>query len=263
MKVGIIVQARMGSTRLPGKVLRKLGSKTLLEHLMIRLSRCKSTRNVVIATTTNPVDGAISAMAERMGFAVFFGSEEDALDRYYQAAKGASLDVVVRVTADCPLLDPRIVDQMVEEFIERKVDFLSNSEPIPSTWPDGMDVSVFTFSALEKAWREARLPSNREHVTFYFWQSGNFRAAKSDLEQDWSDFRFTVDYQEDLDFLEQLSAVALRLYGSDVSQLTMEQLVKAVEFRPELKKLNSQFKRGQGWAPSIEADRLYKHDVME
>lgn len=164
-----IIQARMGSTRFPGKVLKEILGKSILWHLISRIEKAKLINEIVIATTKNEIDRPILKFAEENGIKSYAGSEEDVLDRYYQAAKKFSADPIVRITADCPLMDPEVIDSVVQFYLDNKYDYVANTlEPI--TFPDGMDVEVFSFKNLEKIWKEAILPSQREHVTFYFWK---------------------------------------------------------------------------------------------
>jgi spore coat polysaccharide biosynthesis protein SpsF (cytidylyltransferase family) len=254
VRVGIVLQARMGSRRLPGKTLKKIGSMTVLELLLSRLSSCERVDELIVATTNEPEDDPIRRLGISSGFQVFSGSPSDVLDRYFQAAKSHKLEVIVRVTADCPVLDFRVVDDLVDEFQRNNLDFLSNSEPLPSTWPDGMDVSIFSFEALKKAWREAFLPSHREHVTFYFWQTAFFRVKRIELPQDLSDLRFTVDYPEDLTFFEELNRVTEQR-GQDITLMSMEELVRTVQENSSLLRINQKFERGLGWEASFDADK--------
>lgn len=246
----------MGSRRLPGKVLEKVGSKTLLEGMVNRLSRCQTVDEILIATTFLPEDRAIIDHAKGLGVSTFVGSSQDVLDRYYFAARNRNLDVVVRLTSDCPLVDPEVVDEIIGLFQAGNFDFCSNSEPLPTSWPDGMDVSVFSIKALERAWQGATLPSHREHVTFYFWQSGDFSCHSVPLAEDYSNFRFTVDYPEDLEFLRRLNLLSIASHGRVLGELTMWELLELCKSNPEVMNLNSMYSRGLGWLPSLDADKF-------
>src|SRR5262249_16076590 len=158
-----IVQARMGSMRFPDKVMRPIGSAPLIERLLERLSRSRRLNPIVLATSTDAGNAKLVKHVLLLGFPVFEGSEDDVLDRYYQAAKVYSSDVVVRITGDCPLVDPELVDHLIARFHNEQVDYASNTNP--PTYPDGLDLEVFTFAALERAWRESTRPHEREHVT--------------------------------------------------------------------------------------------------
>ncbi|HNI57603.1 MAG TPA: glycosyltransferase family protein [Elusimicrobiota bacterium] len=208
MRTVAVVQARMGSTRLPGKVLRPLGSRTVLGQVLARLARAPGIDRVVVATTAAASDDPVVAEAERNGATVVRGSEEDVLSRYALAARESGADVVVRVTSDCPLLDGGLVGTLVAAFhaaraAGRPLDYLSNT--VVRSYPRGLDAEVFTRTALERAHAEARTPSQREHVTPFFYQN----PALFMLEQyvrmpDLSALRWTLDTPEDWDLLSRL-----------------------------------------------------------
>ncbi|WP_370298708.1 aminotransferase class III-fold pyridoxal phosphate-dependent enzyme [Pontibacterium sp.] len=196
MKVVAIVQARMGSTRLPEKVMKPVQGKPLIELLLTRLSQTNQVDQIVVATSFNDDNQALIKHVESLGYCCLQGSEEDVLERYYQAASQVNADVVVRITGDCPLVDAALVDQMVKQFKKLHVDYLSNIDP--ATYPDGLDIEVFTFKALEKAAQEAVLPVEREHVTPYIRQSSDFKRASIQHDKDLSSLRWTVDEADDL-----------------------------------------------------------------
>src|SRR5438067_2111172 len=164
-----IVQARMGSSRLPGKVLRDIHGEPMLYRVLSRIRRAVHLDDVLVATTSRREDDCISRLASAWGFRAFRGSEEDVLDRYYKAARFSGAELVVRITADCPLAAPELIDQAIEEMLSSHADYVSNSRPY-STYPEGLDVEVIRFEALERAWREAAQISEREHVTPYIWK---------------------------------------------------------------------------------------------
>ena len=198
---GAIVQARTGSTRLPGKILKELpyGSGiTVLEQVIRRLQRCREFSAVIIATTTAPEDDAVVKVAESCGAAWFRGSSEDVLARYHGAAVRFGIDPVVRVTSDCPCIDPGVVDRCVAEFHKRGVDYLSNT--LRRTFPHGLDVEVFSFNALDTAHREARAKPEREHVTPFIIQSEErFSRVLVEANEDETgpNVRVTLDTDED------------------------------------------------------------------
>jgi spore coat polysaccharide biosynthesis protein SpsF len=162
MNIVAVIQARMGSTRLPGKVLRDIGGKTMLARVVRRMQCAASLSQVVVATTTSPADKAIVAECERLGIPAFRGDEQDVLDRYYQAAQAHRADVVVRVTSDCPLIDPGVVDEVVRAFLDAEPDYASNT--LERTYPRGLDTEVMTMAALARAWREAQEPYQHAHA---------------------------------------------------------------------------------------------------
>jgi glutamate-1-semialdehyde 2,1-aminomutase/spore coat polysaccharide biosynthesis protein SpsF len=194
-----IVQARMSSTRLPGKVLADVAGHPMLWHVVHRLKRAGLVHQVVVATSTNPADDAIFDFCQRESLHCWRGSENDVLDRYYQVARSYSAEVVVRVTADCPLIDPEVVDKIVSRFLEGGQDYVSNT--LRYTYPDGLDTEVFSFAALEQAWGEATKPSEREHVTPYL-RAGKFRIENVDSGISLPRvLRWTVDETVDLEFV--------------------------------------------------------------
>jgi len=191
-----IIQARMGSTRLPGKVLKDIGGRTMLARVVRRVRRATILHRIVVATTVESADDAIVAECKRLAAPVFRGSEQDVLDRYYWAAKMYEADTIVRITADCPLIDPEIIDRVVQAFLDKKPDYASNT--LVRTYPRGLDTEVMSWVALARTWVES--PS-REHVTSYIYEnSSSFRLHIVIAgEWDYSHHRWTVDTQEDID----------------------------------------------------------------
>ena len=167
MRTVAVIQARMGSTRLPNKVLAELGGRPMLAQVVARVRRARTIDEVVVATTTTRHVDVIEDFCAREGIACFRGSEDDVLDRYYQAARAFNADVVVRITADCPLHDPEVIDAIVGHFDPARHDYVSNT--IRRSYPDGLDTEVIAMAALERAWRGATWASEREHVTPYIW----------------------------------------------------------------------------------------------
>lgn len=256
MKVIAIIQARMGSSRLPKKVLMEVQGKPLLGWMLDRLSTCAVLDEIIVATTTEPEDDAISNYVINMGVRLYRGSVTDVLDRYYKAAQGTMSDAIVRLTADCPLVDPQIIENMIHDYAVSRVDFLSNSEPLPSTWPDGMDVSIFSYKSLVTAWKNAIKPSEREHVTFYFWNNPNiFSCKRVECPQDWSDYRITVDYPEDLFVIESIIDHFHEKDAKSIQRLSITAIVEYLNNNPQIRKINSKYSRGMGWQPSLLEDR--------
>ena len=165
MKIVAIVQARMGSIRFPKKVMRPIGTIPMIEIILKRLNNSKLLDQIILATSADEINKPLSEHVESLGFNCVKGSEADVLERYVQAAEKSNADVIVRITGDCPLVDPVLVDECISKFKETKVDYCSNT--IPSTFPDGLDIEVFKFSALKKASMDSTKLSDREHVTKY------------------------------------------------------------------------------------------------
>ncbi|RXE55204.1 glutamate-1-semialdehyde aminotransferase [Methanoculleus taiwanensis] len=197
MKTVAIVQARMGSTRFPNKVLRPICGTPMIGLLLERLSKARHIDQIALATSKDPRNEPLAEYVRALGYEVYQGSEDDVLDRYHQAAKAAEADVVVRITGDCPLIDPEIIDAVVARFRETGVDYATNT--MPPTYPDGLDIEVFTFEALETAWSQAKDTRHREHVTPYIRESEQFTRANVANETDLSGERWTVDEPEDFD----------------------------------------------------------------
>jgi spore coat polysaccharide biosynthesis protein SpsF len=200
MTIVIVIQARMGSTRLPGKVLLDIAGRPMLERVVERVRRCRNAGQAVVATTTQARDEAIVAACGTLQVPVVRGSEDDVLDRYIQAARAFGADVVVRVTADCPLLDPDVTDGVIAAFLAARPDYASNT--LKRTYPLGLDTEVVSMAALENAWREATEPAHRVHVTPYLYLTpGRFRLLPVAGEDDHSGHRWTVDAPEDLELV--------------------------------------------------------------
>ena len=200
MKVVCLVQARVGSTRLPGKILKEICGKTILHHEIDRLKKCKEIDEIVIATTDKEDDDKIVNEAKKLSVKYFRGSENDVLSRFYYSAKENNADIVVRVTSDCPCIDFEILDKMLiyfkEKYKEKQVDYLSNT--IKRTYPRGYDIEIFTFSALEKSYINAKKEYEREHVTPYIYdKTNNFLKLSFENKDDYSEYRVTLDTIED------------------------------------------------------------------
>jgi spore coat polysaccharide biosynthesis protein SpsF len=206
MKVIAIIQARMRSTRLPGKVLMDLAGEPMLARVVNRAARARTLDEVVVATSTKPADGVLEAMCHQRSWPCHRGSETDVLDRYYQAALVHKAEAIARITSDCPLIDAGVVDGVVGEFLAAKpeIDFASNVSP-RRTFPRGLDVEVVSFAALRQAWREATDSSSREHVTPYIQRHPEkFLMQSFTSDTDYSGMRWTVDTPEDLKFVRRI-----------------------------------------------------------
>jgi len=197
MKIVAIVQARLGSTRLPNKVLAPIGDVPLIEFLLGRLSKSERISEIVLATSTNEINDQLSAVVENLGFQVIRGSENDVLQRYVDAAAATNADVVIRITGDCPFVDPQLIDEMLGDFISSNIDYMSNTDP--PTFPDGFDIEIFKMSALLQSAEIATSPFEREHVTPCLRTNSLFSHKNKAAVVDASHLRLTVDEQRDLD----------------------------------------------------------------
>ena len=246
-----IIQARMGSNRLPGKVMLDVSGKPMLWHVINRVRHSKNIDNIVIATTNLTEDKQIVQLADEVGVYCYAGSQNDVLDRYYQAALKYDSDVVVRITADCPLIDPDVIDEMIEFFLGHGFDYVSNT--IKPTYPDGLDTEVFSFSALEKAWNEAVLASEREHVTPYIKKNPHlFKIKNYEHGIDLPDMRWTVDEDRDLEFVRKIYT---ELYTQPNKVFCMEDVLELLNRCPELMELNSGIIRDEGYQKSLREDK--------
>ncbi len=237
IRVVAIIQARMGSSRLPGKVLRDIHGKPMLVWVVERTRKASCVSEVMVATTSDPSDDMIEQVCRQMNIPCFRGNIYDVLDRYYQAAREAQAEVVVRITADCPLIDAGLIDMVMQRFAEEKVDFAANRLPPPyqRTYPIGLDVEVVSFQALQRAWQEAKEKHEREHVLPYLYESpGRFKTLTVDHETDLGSYRWTVDTFEDLEFIQRLFTLL-----PDPENFTWLDVLKIVEENPQLSKINA------------------------
>lgn len=236
-----ILQARMGSSRLPGKVLKTIKGKTLLELYLNRVKPSQLIDQIVVATTDQEADDAIAELTIRLGFEVFRGSEQDLLDRYYQCARKYHADVVVRITPDDPFVDYQVVDRAISIFQENNVDFVTNH--LTPTFPEGLDVEIYSFSTLEKLWDQAELLSEREHVFPYIQNyPEEFRIINFTQEQDNSHLRWTIDY--DCDY-EMTKVIYDHLYEQKQIFL-QEDILQLLQRHPEIAEMNCHIQRKEG-----------------
>ncbi|MFC2004452.1 cytidylyltransferase domain-containing protein [Chloroflexota bacterium] len=204
MRVGIILQARMGSNRLPGKVLKDLEGKSMLWHIIERLKVIRQSDELVVATSNNAEDGRIVELAESCGVGYFIGSEQDVLDRFYQAAKEFQLEQIIRATGDNPLIDPEEADRLIGFHLETAADYSSNMTGVNSGLPVGVGVEVFSFTALQKSWLEGKNEDHREHVDEYILQNPDkfsIEVLHAPESKQAPNLRLTVDTQEDFNFM--------------------------------------------------------------
>ena len=236
MKIVIIVQARMTSTRLPGKVLKEILGKSLLEYHIERLRRVKSVDDIVIATTTNETDLPIVALCERLGVTVTRGSEQDVLARYYEAAMLHHIDIVVRVTSDCPLIDPTVIDKAVAMYREPgdKYDYVSNS--LTQSYPYGLAVEVFSGKVLQEAYLEAVAAPEREHVSpFIYTRPERFRIGQLVQSENLSHHRWTVDTPDDFELVRRIIEA---LYPHN-PQFSTEDVLELLKEHPDWFQINA------------------------
>lgn len=251
-KVVAIIQGRMSSSRLPGKILADIAGQPMLTRVYTRTSRAKTLDEVIFATTTDASDDPVAEYCDFSGIPFTRGSLFDVLDRYYQTASQAKADVVVRITADCPVIDSELIDNVVNSLLEDEYDFVCNRLPPPwdRTYPIGLDVEACTFKVLKKAWKDAKEPQHREHAMPYFYEEVKLSAVSRQLSEgisprgfkiallnhttDFGDYRWTVDTPEDLEFMRQ---VYNRFDGND--DFTWKEVLDLVHDEPDLAKINA------------------------
>ena len=242
MLIGCIVQARMGSTRLPGKVIMKIqNNDTMIDFVINQLKFSKTVNKIIIATTTLSEDDKIINLFGQRKIEFFRGSENDVLTRYYECAKFHSLDVIVRITSDCPLIDPEIIDDLVQKFLNSDCDFISPG--FPRTYPQGSaDIEVFSFQSLEKMWLEAKKPSEREHVCSYIYNNPEkFKIIRVPNTSDNSNFKWSVDRENDLKFVQEIvKRISHRPILTDY-------IINLLKNEPELIDINKNFIFEEGY----------------
>lgn len=250
MKILAILQARVSSSRFPGKVLKNLLGKPMLMRQIERSLRSVKISSLIVATSTHSSDDKIAELCRGNKVSCFRGSLDNVLDRFYNAAKSQAPDHIVRLTGDCPLVDPFVIDSVIEQHLVQGNDYTSNT--MPPTFPDGLDVEVVSWYALKRAWESAGLLSEREHVTPFIRKHpdlfclGNLSRLGGDL----SHLRWTVDESEDFLLVQKIYE---HLYPVNQA-FTTDDILNLMKECPELEEINSAFKRNEGYVRSIEAD---------
>ena len=248
-----IIQARMNSTRLHGKVLKDIEGKPMLWHIIKRLEEAKLIDKIVIATSDKAENMPILKLAEYVKAAAFSGSEDDVLNRFYQAATKYKADAVVRITADCPLIDPHIIDQAIKLYMQGSYDYVTNA--FNRTFPDGLDVEIFSYDSLEISWRKAKWASEREHVTPFIRKNPDiFRLANIENKTDLSRLRWSVDEEKDLEFVRHIYK---HLY-KEGEIFYMEDILKLLTEHPEIENINREIRINRGYDKSLKEDKLVK-----
>jgi len=249
--LGCIIQTRMGSTRLPGKVLKKVDEdNSSLFYTINQLRESKYLEKIIIATTTNPEDNQIVEFCEKMNVDVFRGDPDDVLSRYYECAKSFSLSSILRVTADCTLIDPKIVDQGIFKFLENKYDYVTNT--FPRSFPDGNETEIFSFTTLEQCHKNAVLPSEREHVTPYIRNNkDSFKINNFSHSENLSHLRWTLDYDVDLRLIREI------ISRINTRPIHMDDILELLKIEPNLKKINQDHKPNEGYIRSLKEDEEF------
>lgn len=250
LATGIIIQARVDSGRFPEKVLKKILGKPMTWHVIERCKRFRGYDRMVLAISSRSIDDGLVSVATDCKVGIYRGSSDDVLDRYYRCASKYEFDTVVRVTADCPLIDAGIGSMVVKEFLNSSLDYVRTGY----SFPDGLSVEVFSFDALEKAWKNAKLPSEREHVTPYMIRNPEAVASRTiENTSDLSGYRFTVDYAEDLLFV---IKVYEALYSKD-RNFGLNEILQLLKSNAAISRLMPAPKRNEGYKRSLEDDNKY------
>jgi len=249
--IGCIIQARMGSSRLPGKVMEKLDQdNTVLSYVIRQLKHSKFLDDIVVATTSLKRDEVIVDFLEREGIKYFCGDEENVLDRYYQCAKKFSMSEIVRIPSDKPLIDPDIVDKCIQVFLSKKYDYVTTF--LEPSFPYGTEVEIFSFDALEKTWKNAKLPSEHENVTPYIYNNKDkFQIYNVKNSIDLSHLRWVVDRAEDLELVRQLVSKI------DKDPILMQDILEVFESDPKLAEINSNVRHDEGYKKSLKKDQEF------
>ena len=249
--IGCIIQARMGSSRLPGKVMEKLDQdNTVLSYVIRQLKHSKFLDDIVVATTSLKRDEVIVDFLEREGIKYFCGDEENVLDRYYQCAKKFSMSEIVRIPSDKPLIDPDIVDKCIQIFLSKKYDYVTTF--LEHSFPYGTEVEIFSFDALEKTWKNAKLPSEHENVTPYIYNNKDkFQIYNVKNSIDLSHLRWVVDRAEDLELVRQLVSKI------DKDPILMQDILEVFESDPKLAEINSNVRHDEGYKKSLKKDQEF------
>lgn len=248
--IGCIIQARMGSSRLPKKVMKKIDNDlTVLDYVIEQIKSSKNIEKIIVATTILEEDNIIFDYLYSHKYEVFRGSSEDVLDRFYQCAKKFSIDTIVRITADNPLIDPKIIDMAVEEYKNGKYDLVTNT--LKRTFPFGTEVEVFSFRILEKAWQNAKKPSEREHVTSFVWDKQNgFNLKNFEYKENISHLRYTVDRIEDLELVKEI------IKNINTRPILLENILNLYENNSKIFEINKNIKH-DGYEISLKKDEEY------
>ena len=248
--IGCIVQARMGSSRLPNKVMKKIENDfTVLDYVIEQLKSSKNIEKIIVATTTLEEDNIIFDYLFLHKYEVFRGSSEDVLDRFYQCAKRFSIDTIVRITADNPLIDPKIIDIVIDEYKNDKYDLVTNT--LKRTFPYGTEVEVFSFKSLEKAWKNAKRPSEREHVTPFIRDPQNkFILNNIEYQGNFSHLRYTVDRIDDLKLVKEI------IKNISTRPILIQDVIKLYKQKPEIFEINKNIKH-DGYESSLKKDNQY------
>ena len=254
MRYAIIVQARMNSKRLYGKVLKKVNKTSPLQLILDKINYFGLKNKLIIATTNLKSDLAIIDFCKINKIKYFRGSSENVLERYYACSKKFNAKNIIRITADCPLVDMFLLKKMINNFFLKKLDYYSNTYPLPCKYPDGSDIEIFKFTTLLKAYKKAQLPSEKEHVTNLMYQDKSNFIKKKNMKNDFSKFRYTIDNKSDFKVFTKI--LNDHLY-SDIIKFKVIDIVNFLKKNKKLISYQSKIKRNYGWYSSLKKDKRY------
>jgi len=245
--IGVIIQVRMGSTRLPGKVMKEILGKPMLWHIINRVEKAKYVDDIIVATTLNKEDDEIEDFTKEYRFNIYRGSENDLIDRYYKAARKYNVDIIVRIWGDCPFIDPEIIDKVLEKFIQKDYDYANNFNP--ATYPHGMNFEVYTFKSLERVWKKAKDTFYRQYPFEYIYSyEDSFKTFYDKNEADLSDINLTVDYIQDFQLVTKIFKKFFRLNNI----FHLEDIIKFLEKNPGLLNINATLERNLEYKGHLE-----------
>ena len=253
-KITCIIQARMDSTRLPNKVLKEIENIPMISHIINRVKKSKNVEQIVLATTNKKTDKVLLEIAKKLKIIDFAGDKDDVLGRFFNAATLFTADPIIRITGDCPLIDPNLLDDMIQTFLKNNYDYVSNT--IERTFPDGLDIEIFSFNALKKAHQEAKWTSEREHVTPYIVKNKDlFNVYNYKNKEDLSKLRLCVDEEKDLLLIKQIfQEMRPELFFST------EDIIELISKNPKISEINNEFKTNEGYKKSLKNDKLIKKE---
>ena len=250
----VIIQARMGSSRLPGKALKSYKKISPLDVLISRVDKIKKISKIIVATTNQKKDDIFKKFFKQKKIELFRGHDDNVLKRYYLAAKKFNSKNIIRLTGDCPFIDIFTLKKMINLQIKKKYDYLANTYPLPCSYPDGSDIEIFKFKTLSKTYKLAKLPSEKEHVTKYMWDSKKFNTMQLRLKKNLSKYRYTIDIKEDFKlfcFIIDSFPKKKFLYAS------MNEIINLINNNPSKISYQRKIKRNFGWQNSLERDKKY------
>ena len=251
-KITVIIEARTGSSRLPNKVIAEIEGKPMIFYVIDRIKQIKSVEQIILATTQEKNDKILTEIAKQNSIGSFVGDSIDVLDRDYQCALQNNADPIIRITGDCPLIDPDIVEEMLEFYLKNNYDYVSNR--INPKYPDGLDVEIYSFNTLQMVAQNAKWSSERELVTTYITKNPkNFKIFSYENQEDLSEYRWTVDEQKDLEFIRKIYSIM-----KPKTNFSMNEIIEILVKNPELLKINSGIMRNEGHLKLYDNDKVVK-----